>query len=297
MNNFIPVKKRNTINTQKNIHKFLCDYNLNEFIHRIDDGIFKMHLNQYLIKNKLWQKDFHISLNFDSKNNLDLYIFFREDGKEKAHFTMHLAGIDYSENKSGPYHLKLKNAIILKNKTKRNKYIPIKVQKKSGEIELSYNKMKKNKQININYIIDNNKEYGALLELINHYLHSSKSLSLTKNISGKKYIPHPYYLKVNHVIMCKKIFLSKGNLSKTLRKIKYRECKPFLKCSESRKSKRNITPSILKRVSKKHINTKTGIEYNELKRNKETKKDNKKSINKYLKIKNNIVVENVTKTI
>ena len=142
-----------------------------------------------------------------------------------------------------------------------------------------------------------NKEYNLVLKILNQYLNKNLPLSLTKNISGKRFIDHPYYSKVTDILMCKRIFSTNPNFSKTLRRIKYKEHKPFLKYIQSRKSKRNINSSILVNPSKKYKNIKSEIEFNGLKENKQTKRNIKKSVNNYLKIKNKIVVENVTNNI
>lgn len=297
-NEFVSAKKRHIINTQKNINKILYGLNLNEFIHRIDMNIFYNDLKKYMMLHKILSVNVNICLKFDGSNNLNLYVYFMENGNEKAHFTMHLTGINYYKDAAGPHHLRLKNVVKMKNGTFKNAYSPIKVSHNKGKYKLFYNKMYGKFKFNLNYEINNNKEYKCILDLINDYLNEGSPISLTKNISGKRDILHPLFIKAENIKTSKEYYSRRGNGSKTLRKIHYKIFNPFKTHVKSRRSIRShINLKNKNDLKRKYTNNKTGIEYNILKQNKHAKKLTKKSIKHYEDFKNTIIANDITNII
>ena len=133
------VKKSKTFE-QSYLQSYLFGYNLNEFIWRITLNIFYNDIKAELIKERIWPKDIEIKLTFTNCNELDLYIYFKEDGEEKAHFTMHLSGMEYSKNKTGPYHIRFKKFIKIKDYPLKNAYSIIKIDnyEENNKVDINY---------------------------------------------------------------------------------------------------------------------------------------------------------------
>jgi hypothetical protein len=287
----VSVGKINPINTQKYITKYLSGKNLNELIHRVKMKILDKHIENALKKNHLWPKDIEIELKSDKRNELDLYIIFKENDDEKAHISLHVTGMNYSQSLCGPYHIKIKEAIYAKSGMKRDACCLIKTVKHSkNKLGLAFIEKNKFTRKNLSNVFANNTEYNVVLELLNEYFDYSAPLSLHIDISGKRDLIHPLLKKAENTKMIKTFLSKKVNLSKTQRQI-------ICKASKINPSER-FTYKLKKRIPffniksrKKFFNKKSKIEYNILNLNAKSKK----SIKNFNPLNNNAI--NVTHTL
>ena len=225
---------------EKIIYRILNLFKLNELLQRADRNIIGKHITSELYKNNIKGIISESQLYLNKKEHVDIYIRFLKYGKEYAHISLHLTGMDFDKRKYGPFNLKIFNY-----KYNEPTRIQLEGSLNTDKFKFMYSKYNKRHFNTTDEYLSNHPEFIIGLNIINKYLSNDNNYSLEYNISKNKSNPHPYYKIVKNrfkLFFPETIHSINPAATRKAIKYKYRPLKTL--------TKKNRTHRIIKKNSK-----------------------------------------------